>query len=50
MIMKLMEQNATPATTGIVLHGTARYYDLMAWLMTRGREGVFREKRSISCA
>jgi ubiquinone/menaquinone biosynthesis C-methylase UbiE len=44
MIMKLMEQNSTPATTGIVLHGTARYYDLMAWLMTRGREGVFREK------
>src|SRR5574342_340975 len=44
MIMKLENQNSPPATTGIVLHGTARYYDLTAWLMTRGREGAFSEK------
>jgi len=44
MIMKLMEQNSTPATTGFVLHGAARYYDLMAWIMMRGRERFFREK------
>jgi ubiquinone/menaquinone biosynthesis C-methylase UbiE len=24
--------------------GTARFYDLLAWLMMRGREGVFRQK------
>jgi len=38
------DQNLTPATSGLVLHGAARYYDFMAWLMTRGREGDFREK------
>src|SRR5262245_34868258 len=37
-------QNSTPATTGLVLHGAARYYDLMAWLLMFGREGAFREK------
>lgn len=38
------QQNATPRTSGLVLHGTARYYDLLAWLLMRGREGAFREK------
>src|SRR3712207_4299905 len=34
-----------PETAGLVLHGaTARYYDVMAWLMTLGRERKFREK------
>jgi ubiquinone/menaquinone biosynthesis C-methylase UbiE len=31
-------------TSGLVLHGTAHFYDLLAWLMMRGREGVFRQK------
>ena len=34
----------TAQTSGLVLHGTARYYDLLAWLVMRGREGAFREK------
>jgi ubiquinone/menaquinone biosynthesis C-methylase UbiE len=38
------QQNVTPRTSGLVLHGTARYYDLLAWLLMRGREGAFREK------
>lgn len=29
-------------TKGIVLHGEARYYDLLAWLLTLGRESAFR--------
>src|SRR5262245_32927389 len=37
-------QNATLRTNGLVLHGTARFYDLLAWLVMRGREGAFREK------
>src|SRR5215216_6517459 len=41
---KVGEQNLTPATTGLVLHGTARFYDLMAWVVMLGRERVFREK------
>src|SRR5262245_39034218 len=41
---KVEEQNVTPATTGLVLHGTARFYDLMAWVFMLGRERVFREK------
>jgi ubiquinone/menaquinone biosynthesis C-methylase UbiE len=31
-------------TTGAVLHSTARYYDLMLWLTTFGRERTFRER------
>lgn len=38
------ERNLTPNTKGLVLHGTARYYDLLALLFMRGREGEFREK------
>src|SRR5919106_5180593 len=38
------ERNLTPNTKGLVLHGTARYYDLLALLFMRGREEEFREK------
>jgi ubiquinone/menaquinone biosynthesis C-methylase UbiE len=38
------DQNLTPETTGLVLHGTARFYDLMAWVVMLGRERAFREK------
>jgi hypothetical protein len=35
----------TPAgTKGRVLHSEARYYDLLAWLLTLGRERAFRER------
>jgi len=37
------DQSLTPSTTGLVLHGAARY-DLLVWLLTLGRERVFREK------
>ena len=33
-----------PATKGAVLRSTARYYDLLTWLLTLGREGAFRER------
>jgi ubiquinone/menaquinone biosynthesis C-methylase UbiE len=33
----------TPATTGRVLHWAARY-DLLVWLLTRGRSRAFRER------
>src|SRR4029453_3824073 len=38
------QQNVTPRTSGLVLHGTARYYDLLAWLLMRGKERAFRER------
>jgi ubiquinone/menaquinone biosynthesis C-methylase UbiE len=41
---KVENQNSTPETTGLVLHGTARFYDLMAWVVMLGRERAFREK------
>ncbi len=37
------DQSPTPSTTGLLLHGAARY-DLLVWLVTLGRERVFREK------
>ena len=37
------KQNLTPSTTGSVLHRVA-LYDLLVWLLTLGRERVFREK------
>jgi len=40
----VQEQNADLKTKGVVLHGTARYYDVLAWLFLRGREGEFRGK------
>src|SRR5438094_282434 len=36
-------RSLTPNTTGLVLHGAAPY-DLLVWLVTLGRERVFREK------
>jgi ubiquinone/menaquinone biosynthesis C-methylase UbiE len=41
---KVEDQHRTLETTGLVLHGAARFYDLMAWVMLRGRERVFREQ------
>jgi ubiquinone/menaquinone biosynthesis C-methylase UbiE len=40
---KIMNGNVTPSTTGVILHSAARY-DLLVWLLTLGRERVFREK------
>jgi len=40
---KIEDQNSTPATSGIILHG-ARFYDILAWVMMFGRERAFREK------
>lgn len=38
------DRSPTPHTKGLVLHSTARYYDLLAWLLTLGREGAFRQR------
>ena len=40
---KRVGPNSAPGTTGLVVHWAARY-DLLAWLMTLGRERSFREK------
>lgn len=37
-------QTAPLQTKGLVLHSEARYYDLLAWLLTLGRERAFRER------
>jgi ubiquinone/menaquinone biosynthesis C-methylase UbiE len=37
-------QNESVHTKGLVLHSQARYYDLLAWLLTLGRERAFRER------
>ncbi|MHB1587915.1 MAG: class I SAM-dependent methyltransferase [Acidiferrobacteraceae bacterium] len=37
------DHSVTPSTIGAVLHGAARY-DLLVWLLTLGRERVFREQ------
>jgi ubiquinone/menaquinone biosynthesis C-methylase UbiE len=34
----------TPGTKSLVMHSAARYYDLLAWLLTLGRERAFRER------
>jgi len=39
-----MDGTATPGTKGLVLHSEARYYDLLAWVLTLGREQAFRER------
>jgi ubiquinone/menaquinone biosynthesis C-methylase UbiE len=41
--MDTTARGSTPRTTGLVLHGAVRY-DLLAWLLTLGRERSFREK------
>lgn len=40
---KMTDRNLTPSTTGLVVHSAVRY-DLLVWLVTLGRERVFREK------
>lgn len=40
---KTAERNLTSGTTGLVLHWAARY-DFLVWLVTLGRERIFREK------
>jgi ubiquinone/menaquinone biosynthesis C-methylase UbiE len=42
-MMKMADLNATPGTTGRVLHAAASY-DLLVWLFTLGRERAFRER------
>lgn len=37
-------QNESVHTKGLVLHSEARYYDLLAWLLTLGRERALRER------
>jgi ubiquinone/menaquinone biosynthesis C-methylase UbiE len=39
----VMEQGIAPPTHGLVIRWAARY-DLLAWLLTRGRERAFRER------
>ena len=41
-VERIMEERTTPDTHGLVLHWAARY-DLLAWLLTHGREGELRE-------
>ena len=36
--------NESVHTKGLVLHSEARYYDVLAWLLTLGRERRFRER------
>jgi ubiquinone/menaquinone biosynthesis C-methylase UbiE len=36
--------SAAPATKGRVMRSSARFYDLMVWLLTLGRERPFRER------
>jgi len=42
-MMTMADLRRTPDTTGSVLHSAA-VYDLLVWLVTLGRERVFREK------
>jgi ubiquinone/menaquinone biosynthesis C-methylase UbiE len=42
-MMTMADLHRTPSTTGAVIHWAARY-DLLVWLVTLGRERVFREK------
>ena len=35
---------AAPVTKGRVMRSSARFYDLMVWLLTRGRERAFRDR------
>lgn len=37
------ERDMAPRTSGLVIHWAARY-DVLAWLLTRGREHAFRER------
>lgn len=42
--MPTTNQTPAPHTKGLVMHSEARYYDLLAWMLTLGRERVFRER------
>jgi ubiquinone/menaquinone biosynthesis C-methylase UbiE len=42
-VTKVVDRNLPPGTTGFIVHAAARY-DFLVWLMTFGRERVFREK------
>ena len=39
-----ISDGAAPATKGRVMRSSARFYDLMVWLLTLGRERPFRER------
>jgi ubiquinone/menaquinone biosynthesis C-methylase UbiE len=39
-----IRDSAAPATKGRVMRSSARFYDLMVWLLTLGRERSFRER------
>jgi ubiquinone/menaquinone biosynthesis C-methylase UbiE len=39
-----ISDGTAPATKGRVMRSSARYYDLMVWLLTLGRERPFRER------
>jgi hypothetical protein len=41
-VERAMEEQTAPGTHGLVLHWAARY-DLLAWLLTHGRERELRE-------
>jgi ubiquinone/menaquinone biosynthesis C-methylase UbiE len=40
---ELIQETAAPRTNGLVIYWAARY-DLLAWVLTRGRERAFRER------
>ena len=42
--MSTMNELREVRTNGLVMHSEARYYDLLAWLLTLGRERAFRER------
>ena len=42
--MTTRDRTLAPATKGLVMHSEARYYDLLAWVLTLGCERAFRER------
>ena len=42
--MMTVDGMAAPPTRGRVMRREARYYDLLVWLLTRGRERAFRDR------
>ena len=42
--MPTTKEMPAPHTKGLVMHSEARYYDLLAWMLTLGRERAFRER------
>lgn len=40
----MLKETAVPVTKGHVMRSSARFYDLMVWLLTLGRERPFRER------